>query len=163
MSINWDEFKYFSEEEFRPPGFERDVQMGLGFLIKLEAFRDLVGTPVVIHKNGGFAVSGHSKHSLHYMGLAADLHIGQGERGANGAVRPRDVIEQALLAYKWTFLSIGIYPWWNKPGLHLDDRTAIGRDKTVWFRDRQGEYHFYPYNRFHVCIRDLILHEKSLR
>ncbi|MFQ5674129.1 MAG: hypothetical protein ACE5G9_13680 [Nitrospinales bacterium] len=158
MSIDWNDFKYFSEDEFRPPGFDGALPMGAGFLLKLETLRQHVGSPVVIHANGGFAVRGHAENSLHYMGLAADLHIRQGENAAgNDPASPRDIVEQALLAYKWTFLSIGIYPFWNRPGLHLDDRTAIGKAKAVWFRDRQGNYHFYPYDQFHRCIRELTL------
>lgn len=151
MYIDWSDFKYFSEKEFRPPGFEDEVPMGLGFLLKLETLRHQVGSPLIIHRNGGFAVAGHAENSLHYMGLAADLHI-VGEGG--GTVR--HVLDQALLAHKWTFLSIGIYPFWKSPGLHLDDRSAIGKEKTVWFKDREGEYHFYAYGQFHNCIRDLL-------
>jgi hypothetical protein len=151
--MNWHEFKYFTEDEFRPPGYEAAVSMSLGFMLKLEAMRSQLGSPFVIHRNGGFAVAGHADNSLHYAGLAADLHI-----CAPGTREPRDVVEQALLAWKWSFLSIGIYPFWNQPGLHLDDRTAAGLEKTVWFRDRGGKYHCYPYNQFHRCLDDLIRH-----
>jgi hypothetical protein len=94
-----------------------------------------------IHSNGGYAFTVHSENSLHYDGLSADFHIAD-------AVGPHQVIEQTLLAYKWTFLSIGIYPYWNRPGLHLDDRSVIGKEKIVWFRNKVGKYHYYSYNRF---------------
>lgn len=148
--IDWNDIKYFREEEFRPPGFRGDLNMGIGFLLKLDNMRAQVRSPFVIHANGGYAVQGHSENSLHYMGQAADLHIAQA-----ASAKPRDIIEQALLAYKWSFLSIGIYPNWNRPGLHLDDRTAVGRDKVTWFKDHENQYHFYPYDEFYRCIRDL--------
>ncbi len=154
MSFDWSEVKHFSESEFRPKNYSGEVDMSLGFVLKLDLFRSQVGSPMYIHNNGGYAISGHSENSLHYDGLAADLHIAE-------AVGPRNVIEQALLAYKWTFLSIGIYPYWNRPGLHLDDRSAIGKQKVVWFRDDLGKYHYYSYNRFYQCLRDLILYMES--
>jgi hypothetical protein len=149
--IDWSKVKNFKEKEFTPPNYSGEVDMNLGFVLKLDLFRSHVGSPITIHENGGFSVKGHSENSLHYSGLAADLHVTQ-------AIGPRDVIEQALLAYKWTFLSIGIYPYWNRPGLHLDDRSAIGKEKVVWFRDKGGLYQYYSYNRFYECIKDLVIH-----
>jgi hypothetical protein len=70
--------------------------MSLGFVLKLDLFRSQMGLPIHVHNNGGYAVSGHSENSLHYYGLAADLHIAK-------PIGPRNVIEQAQLAYKWTF------------------------------------------------------------
>lgn len=154
--MDWSDIKYFTEEEFRPADYDGDFNMGMGFLLKLDTLRSQIDSPVVIHKNGGFAVKGHSRNSLHYRGLAADLHI-----GAGNSTRPRDALQQAILAYKWSFLSIGIYPFWNSPGLHLDDRTAIGLPKTVWFQDRAGIYHYYPYDDFHRCLRDLVLYQEG--
>lgn len=166
--MNWKDFKYFTEDEFRPPGYDGEVSMSLGFMLKLEAMRSQLGSSFVIHKNGGFAVAGHANNSLHYAGLAADLHIcrpaADGRSVANrppAAFEPRAVVEQALLAWKWSFLSIGIYPFWKQPGLHLDDRTAVGLEKRVWFQDRDGKYRYYPYNQFHQCIGDLIRYQQE--
>ncbi len=156
--MDWDGIKYFKEEEFRPPGYKAGFTVGMGFLLKLDILRSQIGLPITVHKNGGFAVSGHSKNSLHYMGLAADVNISD----ANGAVM--DIVHQALLVYKWTFLSIGIYNCWDSlggsghlPGLHLDDRTAIGLPKKVWFQDPDQVVYVYPYDGFHRCIQDLII------
>lgn len=156
--MDWTDIKYFSEDDFRPDGFEGGFNMGMGFLLKLDILGSQIGCPIAVHKNGGFAVSGHSKKSLHCMGLAADVNI------SNASGAPMDVVQQALLAYKWTFLSIGIYYCWDSPdepghlpGLHLDDRTAIGRSKKVWFQDPAGMKHAYPYEDFHRCIHDFIL------
>jgi len=154
MTLDWSEVKHFSEGEFRPKNYSGEVDMSLGFVLKLDLFRSQVGSPMVVHNNGGYAISGHSENSLHYEGLAVDIHIAE-------AVGPRDVVEQALLAYKWTFLSIGIYPHWNRPGIHLDDRTVIGKEKVVWFRDHLGKYYYYSYNRFYQCLRDLIIYMES--
>lgn len=154
--MDWNDIKYFKEEEFRPPGHKGNFIVGMGFLYKLDLLRSQIGTPIRVHKNGGYALNGHSKNSLHYMGLAADVNI----LGSSGA--PMDVIQQALLVYKWTFLSIGIYCDWGQdsghvPGLHLDDRTAINLPKKVWFQDHAGIKHVYSYEDFHRCIEDLIV------
>jgi hypothetical protein len=162
--MDWNDIKYFSEDDFRPVGFKGGFNMGTGFLLKLDILGSQIGCPIMVHKNGGFAVSGHSRNSLHYMGLAADVNICD----ASGA--PMDVVQQALLVYKWTFLSIGIYSCWDSldepghlPGLHLDDRTAIGQPKKVWFQGPAGAKHTYPYEDFHRCIQDFILWREQWR
>jgi hypothetical protein len=149
--MNWRLIHHFSEAEFCPPGHVGPVGMEPAFVLELDRLRQDVGSAFVIHANGGFAHSGHEENSLHYRGLAVDLHIRQA-----GSERPRDIVEQAVLAYKWSSFSIGIYPWWNCPGLHLDGRTAIGRENIVWFKDQDGRYRYYPYARFDRCLRDLI-------
>lgn len=156
--MDWADIKYFTEKDFRLPGFKDCFNMGMGFLLKLDILRSQIGLPITVQKNGGFAISGHSKNSLHYMGLAADMNISD----STGA--PMDVVQQALLIYKWTFLSMGIYfcrdPQGDSahlPGLHLDDRTAIGLPKKVWFQDPAQNEHVYSYDDFHRCIEDLIL------
>ena len=150
--MDWTGIKHFDRDEFRPPNDGDEFEMGMGFLLKLDMLREHVGSAINIHRNGGYARSGHSKNSLHYQGLAADVHIGE-----EGTGNPRVALEQAILAHKWTFLSIGIYPYWNQPGLHLDDRSVIGLPKVVWYRDRQGEYNYYPYDCFHQLVRDFVL------
>lgn len=104
----WDKIKHFDQEENW--GDWRKVNPQL--IINLDKLRELANKPIVIHC--AYATRGHSEHSQHYKGLAADLHI----VGLNA-------VDQFLLAEKsGLFTGIGIYPYWNNPGLHLDIRDG---------------------------------------
>jgi hypothetical protein len=49
----------------------------------------------------------------HPKGLAVDIHI-----------EGMSLIDQFIVASRFpVFRGIGVYPWWNNPGLHLDRRT----------------------------------------
>lgn len=117
----WDEIEYFDKDENW--GDWRKVNP---YLIKfLDKFRKLVGMPVYIN-NAYSAGSGHNKKSKHYLGEAADIHI----KGMN-------VVDQYLMAEKCgLFNGIGVYPFWNNPGLHVDIRTKPAR----WGRNAAGVY-----------------------
>jgi len=99
----WEKIQHFKPHEW---GQWQSVSAGLIFAV--DALRDLAGIACVIHC--AFATSGHSVGSAHYRGLAADLHL-----------VGLSVVDQFLLAEKLNvFAGIGVYPHWNKPGLHVD-------------------------------------------
>jgi len=155
------------------------------FLIdELSTLRMNNGASVVIHRNGGFSVDGHSDHSLHYgwprspvhvkfsdirpnetpseemkdfptcIGLAVDLTV-MDRQG-----KPRPIIDQALMAYKVLppGFRIGIYPFWNRPGLHIDYAKGTGKSDSVWFKPKEGKHRFFPRSKFYECIEECILH-----
>jgi len=77
-----------------------------------------------VHKNGGWAIKGHSDTSQHYKGLAADIHATNKKTGARVSLVDMYIVAEKLNL----FGGIGVYDW----GLHLDDREARGArwDKT---------------------------------
>lgn len=122
--------------------------------------RILSGYRLIVHPNGGFSLSGHTNDppSLHYgwqgdnLGRATDFHL-EKIKG-----KPIPIIEQAVLTFKYTNnCSIGMYPYWNSPGLHVDYREGTGKKPMVWYRDRGGLYHFYVLKDFYKCLTDVIV------
>lgn len=116
----WNEnIRHFDPEEFTTwPGISPNerIRTTLDYMnpllgLKLDALREYVGKPIIIHE--GYAESGHSENSAHYFGNAVDLHI----EGLN-------LIEQYLVAERFLWGGLGLYPEWNTPGLHLDIREA---------------------------------------
>lgn len=96
--------KYFSPGEFS--GYKN---MDNDFLVRLDKFREFVGRPIIIHSD--YREGDGS--SQHHLGLAVDIHI-----------KGLDVLDQYLLAEKFDFSGIGVYPCWNRPGLHIDMRKG---------------------------------------
>lgn len=115
----WSAIEFFKPREW---GSWEQVAERLIFIV--DKIRAVAGRPVHIHS--AFATTGHTDNSLHYRGLAVDLHI----EGLH-------VIDQFILVSKFPDLGgIGVYPFWRQPGLHLD----IGQPGRRWARNKDGAY-----------------------
>jgi hypothetical protein len=112
--------KNFNFGEFGDYTQALDVLMLTG----LQTIRTVVGKPFIIHE--AFATKGHSPNSYHYKGQAVDGHF-------KGAVKEKDLME-VYSKIDWWPGGIGIYPYWNTPGFHID----IG-EKRRWWRNEDGE------------------------
>ena len=118
--VDWNKVTHFTETENWGDWRKIDA-----FLIyALDALREMVGRPIIIHN--AYATTGHSPNSQHYQGKAADIHI-----------KGLSVLDQYIAAEKINlFNGIGVYPFWNTPGLHLDVRQKPAR----WGRNAAGIY-----------------------
>jgi uncharacterized protein YcbK (DUF882 family) len=107
---DWTRLKYFSKKE----NWGDPFLMNRDLILKLHAMRIFTNKPFIIHC--GYATSGHSFHSQHYLGNAVDFHI-----------KGLSPLEQFLIALKFGFKGYGIYgkDVWNNPGLHLDVRPSM--------------------------------------
>lgn len=84
---------------------------------------------IIIHSDWNAPnTGGHVNESQHFLGLAADYHV-----------------ENVKLWDAWMILEripdvrgIGIYPFWNSPGLHADTRNTPERAR--WGRMKDGSY-----------------------
>ncbi len=91
----------------------------------LDKLRDIAGRPIVVYcgyeeRDRGF----------HPRGVAVDFHI-----------KGMSLVDQFLLATKLPFNGVGVYPFWNRPGLHCDVRSlADDGIKDFWMRDKHGNY-----------------------
>lgn len=101
----WEQLKYFSPEE----NWGSPCKMSFELLKKLDALREFVSRRIIIHC--GYSRGGHTKDSQHYLGKAVDFHI-----------ENTSLINQYLVAERFMFTGIGVYPDWNNPGLHCDVR-----------------------------------------
>ena len=117
----WKKLRYFSPEE----NWGDPERIHPRLLILLDSLRDYIGCPIIIHCG---TQGKHAKNSYHYRGMAADCH-------AEGI----DLLDFYLAAERFNFTGIGIYPYWNNPGLHLDVHPRhAGQPQARWGRvDRE--------------------------
>ena len=121
MNINWDNVRFFKPSEFVSPEL-----MSPEIIYALDALRAKLGRPFIVHTSyrGG-------DEGTHGSGLAVDGHfVGV------------PLIDQFLAAEKsLLFGGIGLYPYWNRPGLHLDVRvTTKEKGGARWGRNAAGVY-----------------------
>lgn len=180
--MNWENVVGFQKREFAPDGkypkwpwdMDPDLIMTLVYIRSNAVKISPVPVRIVIHKNGGFVLDGHSETSLHgqylwdpldgklyspeetMIGRAADFTI---EEKIGSSWVPWSWLKQA--AFVFPMISpcngLGIYPWWNRPGLHLDYRGDVpNRLPAVWFRSPSGEYFNRPPERFHEILDGIL-------
>lgn len=119
----WEEIKYFDPTV---DNFGDSEKMDYELVLSLDAYRDFIKKPVIVHCGWENRDKGY-----HPKGKAVDCH-------AEGV----SVFEQFLTAIRFkSFRGIGVYPWWNKPGLHLDTRYRGKHDPiSLWGSIAPGEY-----------------------
>jgi len=133
MSLNrdWSTIRHFKREEFvkDPDRISWDV------VLLVDEMRDVAGTQ--IHIDVAWDNTGHVEDSSHYttsrdFSTAVDLYF-----------LGWTLLDQWLFAERFPWNGIGLYPYWSKPGLHLDLRK-LGRDYPHlgkrWWRDNAGIY-----------------------
>jgi len=131
---HWDDVRHFEAWEH----FGDASKMNLSFMARLDFLREVADRAILI--NAGWAESGHShSESFHYSGMAADLVIVQAT-----------LQEMFQLAVLCGFRGIGIYPYWNKPGIHVDIRPW--EHIATWMRNREGEFVGLPNNYKELLI-----------
>lgn len=117
---DWERITHFSPKE----NWGDPQKMSFVLIRMLDEMRERSGSPIIIHE--GYATSGHSPNSYHYQGRAVDFHI-----------QEMDLLDQYLWAERLEFRGIGVYPYWNNPGLHVDIRAG---KKAAWARTKDGVY-----------------------
>jgi len=122
---DWALLRHFTKTE--KWGDWRKVHRKLAFV--LDAMRQYAGRPVILHNV--YDSDGHSDGSYHYDGMAADWDI-----------PGLPVIDQFIIACRFGFGGIGIYPHWNSPGIHTDIRPLANEftPESRWLHDRDGKY-----------------------
>ena len=114
---DWLKIKHFDKNEFKHPEI---MQKSIVFLA--DGFRSYTGLPTLINDDGRIGTGT----SQHFLGKALDI-----------VVVGLDVLDQYLLAEKYQkFKGIGIYPCWNRPGLHVDDRDGA---PARWLAYKSGD------------------------
>jgi len=115
----WKEMSFFNKEE----NWGSPESMDYRLLWLLDNIRKEIGKAFIVHC--GFETSGHSQKSFHKEGMAVDLHV----RGI-GLYTAWELLDKM-----WWIGGVGIYPYWNKPGFHLD----IG-PRRRWCKNKDGNY-----------------------
>lgn len=123
---DWTLVKHFKREEWI-----KDPDRVLPDLVYLlDEVRDAAGVPIVIHV--AWDDRGHEPDSSHYT-EARDLAT-----GVDFHIVGLPLLDQWLLAERFPFSGLGLYPFWQSPGLHGDLRK-LGRDHPHlgkrWWRE----------------------------
>lgn len=109
--------------------------MDMEFVSMLNEFAIQQDVTLII--NQGAATSGHSARSKHYQRPCKAIDFTYDQNSS-------DMELDDLFAFASNFISktgksfgaVGAYPFWNRPGLHVDDRVT----KVYWLRDEEREY-----------------------
>lgn len=104
------------------------------WLIRTEMRRQGYNWPMIIHCC--YEATGHASKSFHGRddkSCATDFHFATMESLALQQDVLSKVLDDLGLADK---VGLGVYPFWNNPGFHLDGR---GR-RVRWIRNKDGEY-----------------------
>lgn len=121
MTTDWSKVRFFKKTEFSGPD-----QLDPLLVYGLDALREAAGRSIKI--NSDYRDGDPGQHGL---GKAADIVI-------DGL----SVVDQFLLAEKTRlFAGIGIYPFWNRPGIHVDIRALRPHELGArWARNKKGVY-----------------------
>jgi len=122
----WGLLRHFNEKE----RWGDPYRMSWDLLVRLDALREFIGSPIYVLC--GYETSGHSEHSLHYVGKAADVYC-----------KDMSLIDFYLTSEKFGFGGIGTYVWGTPYGfLHLDVRETDLEQKlpSRWASFQKGDY-----------------------
>lgn len=121
----WDRVEYFSPFN-TTDRWGAPFNMDKGLILALDALRRYINKPIHIH----CGYQQRENNSWHNYGLAVDLHI-----------EDMSVVEQFIAASRFlSFTGIGVYPYWHRPGLHLDVRPGNKCYRSYWGCAGPGRY-----------------------
>lgn len=120
--VDWTVVKFFKPTEFGQYADEMDAQL----IYRIDKLRVQANRPIRI--NDHFRPGDKGQHGL---GKAVDI-----------VIMGMSLLDQYLLAEKsGLFTGIGLYPYWNTPGIHLDVRDVkLGEPGARWGRNAAGVY-----------------------
>jgi len=115
----WNLLKYFGEHE----NWGNSDKMDHDLLYMMDRFRGELPSGCWIKVHAGFATTGHSENSQHYKGKAVDFHV----VGCH-VLEAESHLHKFLKSHKiYDVVGLGIYPDWNNPGFHIDNRGKYAR------------------------------------
>ena len=122
----WNNLQYFKKTE----NWGDPDKMNPEFLILLDNIRDIIGYPISI--NCGYSTNGHATKSQHYLGNAVDFVV----LGVSMQVAYELIIDALDELGMNDKVGLGVYPFWNTQGFHIDLRG----NKARWSRAASGKY-----------------------
>ena len=125
----FERLKWFraDESDYRghSPAWRESNKMSGFTLLLLDQIRDITAWPIIIH--AGFGKEGHTAKTWHErddIGHAVDYHF---KTQVPFAVQIETVLQIIDEMQVNDLIGLGIYPEWNNPGFHLDDRGFRAR------------------------------------
>jgi len=119
----WNHVKGFTEAEaWGEPGRMNGLLLMLMTALRAEFRCEDPTAQFIIHN--GFATSGHSEKSQHYVGNATDFHIESIVPFTEQVELVEGILKDLQVAH---VVGLGIYPTWRHRGFHLDVRGRHSR------------------------------------
>lgn len=134
--------EYFSEKEFY--NIYTMSPMLVFIIDKIRAKFEGMGIFIIHSSNEPEDLMLHIPGSYHYQGLAVDFHIKlKSDPKAHKKLSEYKRICEALMFEIKSLrinkeIGLGIYPYWNNPGFHIDYRHPKG--PGTWFQNEAGGY-----------------------
>jgi len=120
----WLQLEHFNRREKWGDFQKVDVRL----LFNLDRTRHKLNRKISVHC--AYEITDHATKSLHKKGMAVDFHV--------YAMKRFEFYElYEFFKANWSG-GIGVYPYWNSPGFHLD----VGAPGRTWIRDKYGRYHY---------------------
>lgn len=143
----WEKLKYFKYDS-KVDNWGDPDKMNWALLTKLDAFREYIGSPVIVTSGTG---GKHIANSQHYKGNAVDIVV---------PYYSPNLIELYLASERFNFNGIGVYPDWEyngeeTGGLHLDMRPFKECGRWVGYKNAKREtvYFALTYKKLRKEIR----------
>lgn len=137
--IEWDRIRHFKRSEYAHP--DRMDLMAVYMMDGMRHEEDLrrrrAGkNGIIITLGETYALRPKNPDSQHPKGKAQDAVI------RDAVTRePLDTFDQFLIASRYFWTGIGMYPFWNSPGIHVDTRPlTLYQRRSTWWRDEDGQY-----------------------
>lgn len=126
--LQWEKVNHFDpDEKWGDPAL-----MDYGLIFELDRLRAYIGRTIVVH----CGYEARDGKGFHPLGQAVDCHAVD--------LHPVDFYTAAS---RFAFGGIGLYLWWNDPGLHLDTRPFRGRDfRAIWGSVEAGPTGYVPFD-----------------
>lgn len=127
--------RHFKEDEFNNFG-----RMNCQFMEQIDEVRDKYRSPFIVKGHSDFRESDKpdNKKDIHELGRAVDFHIDDGRSLYMQAIKLVNICDELYEDKGWNY-RLGVYPYWNNPGFHYDNKE----DKLYWICDKKKEYHYF--------------------
>lgn len=142
---DWAKLRFFKETE----NWGDPERMSPILLKALDDYRSVIKTPILVTSgtNGE-----HASESEHYVGRAVDIMFPE--------LLPADLFDMYLIAERFPFSGIGVYPSWKlngviRGGLHLDVRP-YGQGRWMGVLDENKKQVYVGLNKINLKNQGLI-------
>jgi uncharacterized protein YcbK (DUF882 family) len=122
----WETVRHFDPSE----NWGDPSMMDCRLILELDRLRHYIGRRIVVH----CGYEARDGKGFHPLGKAVDCHA--------VGLHPVDFY---VAASRFDFGGIGLYLWWNAPGLHLDTRPREGEFRALW--GSTGPKIYVPFDR----------------